>query len=108
MVLDDTHIGMLRALGDDVLAEIVAVYLASTPANMKAMAAALAADDLVGLRHEAHSLKGASGNVGAVALSLACKHLEHAADTGAVAQLPGFWAAVQARYAEAREALEAL
>jgi HPt (histidine-containing phosphotransfer) domain-containing protein len=60
------------------------------------------------LRREAHSLKGASGNVGAVALSQACKGLEHAAADGHLEEIPGAWATLQARYVEAREALQEL
>jgi len=108
MILDERHLSMLRELGDDVVGEIVGVYLHTTPDNLKALSAAVAADDPGTVRREAHSLKGASGNVGAVALSNACRDLEHAAAAGESARIPGLWASVQARYAEARSALEAL
>lgn len=108
MTLDQDHLDMLRALGDDVLQEIVAVYLQSTPDNFRAISAAVLENDLVRIRREAHSLKGASGNVGAKALSLACRELEAAAAEGAHARIPGAWGELQLRYSEAQEALSAL
>ncbi|MEI6726106.1 MAG: Hpt domain-containing protein, partial [Actinomycetes bacterium] len=56
------------------------------PLRAAALRAALAADDAELARREAHTLKGASANVGAEALRAAAYAAEQACGTGSLAQ----------------------
>jgi len=64
---------------EELLAEVLEVYLAELPDRRRTLAAALAQGDMAALRMAAHSLKGVSASVGACAASQAAKNLEHLA-----------------------------
>jgi PAS domain S-box-containing protein len=54
-----------RLMGDrQLVEEIVGTYLADTPHQIESLEASLAIGDLPGVERHAHSIKGASGNVG--------------------------------------------
>ena len=59
--------GLLARLDGDVelMAELIATFVAGLPALREAIAAAVAARDGEALRHSAHTLKGAATNFGA-------------------------------------------
>ncbi|SNS10973.1 PAS domain S-box-containing protein [Humidesulfovibrio mexicanus] len=67
-----------EALGgdEDLLREVVELYLAELPEKRAALSRAMAGSDMAGLRLAAHSLKGTSASVGALAASQAAKRLE--------------------------------
>jgi len=71
----------LAALGgdEDLLAQVLEIYLASLPDRRRALADSLARGDMAALRLAAHSLKGVSASVGAPAASQAAKVLEQMA-----------------------------
>jgi len=60
-------------------AEIVAGFLGDAPLQVAALREAMAADDAALVRRQAHTLKGASANVGAEALRAAANAVEAAA-----------------------------
>jgi signal transduction histidine kinase/DNA-binding response OmpR family regulator len=82
---DDDELTMTR--------EVVALCLQDTPSRIEAIADAIAAGDAPALARAAHALKGAAGNIGAVALQQACSTLEEQAQQGMPAD-----AADQARH----------
>jgi PAS domain S-box-containing protein len=92
---------------DDFQRELVRTFIASGDTTLAQIVEALAANDFATLRKSAHSLKGASANIRAQALSLAAKNLEaHAAGQNGEAcraQLEP----LRAQYARARDYLEA-
>jgi HPt (histidine-containing phosphotransfer) domain-containing protein len=106
--LDPTQIANLRALGDDILAEIVQVFLDSSPTQLSGVAEGLDSGDLGKVRYHAHSLKGASANVGAVGVHAAAKALEFAAKDGDEAAAQQLRSGLDAAYAEAVIALRSL
>ena len=106
--LDTTQIANLRALGDDILVEILQVFLASSPTQLAGVAEGLDAGDLDKVRYHAHSLKGASANVGASGVHGAAKALESAARDGDEAQARDLREVLTLRYEEAVVALRAL
>lgn len=57
-------------------AELMAAFLADTASAIERLAAALATDDLPAARREAHSVRGAAANVGALPLSAEAGRLE--------------------------------
>ena len=58
--------------------EVVALFMADAPQRVRDIQRALALNDAGELSRAVHSLKGAAGNVGAVALANACDSLERA------------------------------
>jgi len=57
-------------------AELMAAFLGDTASAIERLAAALAAGDLGAARREAHSIRGAAANVGALPLSAEAGRLE--------------------------------
>ncbi len=72
-----------RMMGDkDLAGEILDGFLADVPLQVCEMKKALDSGDAHSIRHQAHSLKGASGNVGAIALEQIALQVELAGKAG--------------------------
>lgn len=70
-----------RLMGDEDLAkEIIDDFLKQIPENLFAVKEALNNKDLVLVQREAHIIKGASGNVGALALQEVAEQIEIASE----------------------------
>ena len=70
-----------RLMGDEDLAkEIIDDYLKQIPFNFNAVKEALNDQDVVRIKREAHIIKGASGNVGALALQKIAEQIEIAGE----------------------------
>lgn len=113
VVLDPAAIDRLtRAVGDEgpaVVAELVATFLAESPARLEALRQGLAAGRGSELRVAAHSLKAGAATLGAVELAARCRQLEalgQAGHPGTAAA--GLVADVEAEYDRARVALQAV
>ena len=77
--LDLGQIGLLRSLDDGegvVLAEVIAQYLDQCVAQRDTLVEAVAAHDATLVERTAHSLRGASANVGGAKLAQICGELE--------------------------------
>lgn len=61
---------------EELLKEIVEVFLQDTPSRIQSLKDAMSKNDTENIRREAHSLKGAAGSVGAVALQELAAELE--------------------------------
>ena len=79
---------LLNLLSGDTIAaaEITAEFVKDAPVRAAALREALAADDVALARREAHTLKGASANVGAEALRAAANAAERACGAGSLEQ----------------------
>ncbi len=76
-----------RVMGDKVLAEeVVSIFLRDASGNLEAMKKSLAEKNMHHLGRYAHTLKGASGNIGAMALQQVARQIETAANETDVAQ----------------------
>ncbi len=64
------------------MSELVELFETDASGRLERIAAMAKAGDLVGLRHEAHALKGSSRALGALQLGLRCDDLERAALAG--------------------------
>jgi HPt (histidine-containing phosphotransfer) domain-containing protein len=75
---------LLERLGGDeqLLAQVLEVFLSDAPLQLEALLRAVADADLAAVQRRAHGLKGAAANVGAMALRGAALELEVAADAG--------------------------
>ena len=70
-----------RLMGDkDLAKEIIDDYLKQIPLNFNAVKEALNKQDVLLIKREAHMIKGASGNVGALALQKIAEQIEIASE----------------------------
>ncbi|MFP4501716.1 MAG: PAS domain S-box protein [Candidatus Hydrogenedentota bacterium] len=85
----DVLIGKLD--GDAALCdELIGIFMADVPERLDSLRAALDDNDMETLRHQAHAIKAAAGNVGAVSLSEIAAAIEreaHVHDAGKLAVL---------------------
>ena len=89
VVIDLSVIEALRELGgeDDpgLVVELIDLYLLDAPERIREIKTALVSEDFDLLERAAHTLKSASANIGALALSGFCKELEMMARDSSVA-----------------------
>ena len=99
---------VLESTGDDIgfVRELIETYLADTPAQLEAMAAAVEADDAAALVRPAHTLKSSSATVGASRLSALARELEMAGRSGALQ--PEVYASLDAAQREWQVTADAL
>jgi len=99
---------LLNLLGGDreSAAEIAEEFLADVPRQVEALRAALAAGDAAQARMQAHTLKGASANVGAGALRAVSYRAETAAAEGDLELLGELMPEIQRQAMRLQEALE--
>jgi HPt (histidine-containing phosphotransfer) domain-containing protein len=79
-VIDSESIENLRSLnpgdGDEFLKEIIAIYLEDTPQRIAELEQSLAGGDTPRFTRAAHSVKGSSANLGAMAVRRVAEQLE--------------------------------
>jgi CheY-like chemotaxis protein len=79
VALDPAQIELLRSLDDgdgEVLGEIIDQYLHQTAEGRGELARFVMERDTKGVERTAHALRGASANIGAVALAAVCEEME--------------------------------
>jgi two-component system, sensor histidine kinase and response regulator len=83
-LLDSSALDRIRALerpgGPSLLGRVVSMFVSSSSAQLAGMREALGRGDLEAIRGQAHSLKSASGNVGATELARLAQALEQACE----------------------------
>ncbi len=104
-VLDREVLDELREIAGSETANIIDVFLDDTAPLVRKLQEAAVAPDLDQLRELAHSLKSASANVGAMALSAAARRVELAARSGLLDRPAVMVALIIAEFARARFAL---
>ena len=100
---------MRRRLDDDELVvEIIAMFLADCPARLAQIEAAVAARDREAIRIGAHAFKGSTLNVGATTVVECAQALECMAERGPIDAVAAdaAWARLQAESARLVEALQ--
>ncbi len=80
VAMDEGIVATLRQLG--ILGRVVPLFLGKLDERLSTLRARLAGGDLDSVRSIAHTLCGASGQVGAAGFSAACRRVEHAAAAG--------------------------
>ena len=79
-IIDTETLAALRSLqedgDDDLLAELIDLFLEDAPGRMAAIRAAVEASDWIALAERAHSLKGSCASLGAVHMASLCGRLE--------------------------------
>jgi len=80
---------------DELLKEIVAIFLEDCPGMVEALGQAIDAEDAEAARRAAHTLKGSVSVLGAKALAAAAKEAEDQARTGDIEAAATAFAAVE-------------
>ncbi len=110
-VLDQSALDKIRAVdrktGRGVLSKVVGIYLDHTPAELRALGAAVARKDAAAVAKLAHGLKSSSANLGAQTLAGLLKELEHRGRGEVLAEAPALFARIEAEFERVRPALEA-
>lgn len=106
--LDQTLITELKVLMRDDFAALLEAYLEDSAHQLHEACDAWEAGDFERLRRSAHSLKGASGNVGAIALADLCADLETLAGRGDAEHVAAMLDRVRDELREVQDAVAAL
>jgi HPt (histidine-containing phosphotransfer) domain-containing protein len=105
-VIDPQAIDSLRALNpgdnDEFLREIAGIFLEDTPLRIAELDQSLAALDVPKFTRAAHSIKGSSANLGAMALRAAAEKLEHRSRTAGLEGLSPLVTDVKSEFARAQ------
>ena len=109
VIIDSAAIASVRALnpgdGDEFLREILGIYFEDTPRRIDELDRSLAAGDAPKFARAAHSIKGSSGNLGAVALREVAGKLETRAEKQGLADVADLLASLKEEYARAHAEL---
>jgi PAS domain S-box-containing protein len=108
--IDQAQIDELLGLDDTgaVLADFIQMYTTQAPQRIAEMERVLDEGDLKRLTQVAHSLKGASGNLGAGAVAEVAQRIEAAGQSGGAEGIGEMLVEIRSRYADAEAALKAL
>ena len=99
----------LREVGGEALVrELMAVFAERTPERLRSAEQSLAAADLEGFAAAVHSLRSASGTIGARRLADLAGRLEHAARDGNAGELDASFDELRQEAESALEAAESL
>lgn len=107
-VLSQEIVEELRAVMGDEYLSLVRLFLEDAPGHVRALEAAVAGNDMAALVAPAHTLKSASANLGAMALSAAAKRIELGARQGVLPRPAVAVAVLESEYRRAAAALQAL
>jgi len=107
--LDPAALNRLRTWGGEkLLQEILAIFIANSPARMDQIRSGLEGDDPKEVERGAHSLKSTAANVGATRVQLLSTEFEDIAGSGRIDGLRERLPELEEAYARAIEALEAV
>ena len=90
---------------DDILTELAETFLACATDLIKQSQQAIAHNNSEQVRQTAHSLKSASGNIGALTLAALCKDLESLANSGDLTAAKDLHSQIQLEYQRVIESL---
>src|SRR5688572_12342840 len=111
-VIDPQSIENLRALNpgdnDEFLREIAGIFFEDTPLRIEELDQSLAAGDVTKFTRAAHSIKGSSSNLGALALRTAAEKLEHHARSVGLGDVAALVSEVKTEFQRAQAELQAL
>lgn len=109
VVIDPQAIENLRALNpgdnDEFLRELVTIFLEDVPLRFAELDQSLAAGDVGKFTRAAHSIKGASSNLGATSLRLVAEQLEHRSHTEELPTLAALLEALRFEFDRAKTEL---
>jgi histidine phosphotransfer protein HptB len=111
-IIDQQSIENLRALNpddnDEFLREIAGIFFEDTPQRIAELDDSLRSGDLNKFARAAHSIKGSSSNLGALALRAVAEKLEHRARTDGLGDVNALLDELKREFGRAHAALTAL
>ncbi|MBY4599228.1 Hpt domain-containing protein, partial [bacterium BD-1] len=107
-VLATEVVDELRAVMGNEYLSLVRLFLEDAPRHVQALEAAATANDMAAMVAPAHTLKSASANLGAMALSAAAKRIELGARQGVLPRPAVAVAVLDSEYRRASQALHGL
>jgi HPt (histidine-containing phosphotransfer) domain-containing protein len=111
-VIDPQSIENLRALNpgdnDEFLREITGIFLEDTPLRIAELDQCIVSGDVPKFTRAAHSIKGSSSNLGAMALRAAAERLELRVRTEGLAGVGTLLSEVKAEFSRAQAELTSL
>jgi HPt (histidine-containing phosphotransfer) domain-containing protein len=87
------------------LKRVIGIYMMSSSKLMETLHQAISLGDASAIQNAAHSLKSASGNLGAMALAELCNELESMGRAGTTASSTSLLPVLELEYERVREAL---
>lgn len=109
-IIDPAAIENLRALNpgdnDEFLREIIGIYLDDTPLRIGELESALGSRDMEKFVRAAHSIKGSSANLGALALRAVAERLEYHARKHGLGDAPAMVGEIKTEFDLVRAELE--
>lgn len=106
-VIDSEMVQELRDEGDNLLSELVDMFIAEVPLELASLEEALARQDAGATRLSAHTLKGTASNFGARRMQTLAKTIEDKGRDGALDGASAILVELRAECARVRDALEA-
>jgi len=106
--IDQITIQALRDEGDNLLSELVDMFIGEVPVQLATLEEALTKGDAIATRLSAHTLKGTSSNFGASRMQVLAGAIEENGRDGALAGAAATLVQLRAEYVRVREALEAV
>jgi len=106
-VIDELVFSEIQDLMGDALGSLIKTYFDNSPKLIAAIAQAIPAGDMEAVAHNAHQLKGGSGNIGAMQVFNLSMQLENDAREGQVENLAAAFFELEAAYVRVEEALKA-
>lgn len=94
-VLDPRMTGQLQELLGARVVPIVDSLLGDLPRRLRIMRTAMGCNDVLSVRHEAHTMKGSSSNLGAIDFAALCSRISELCKTDQWARVPGACAALE-------------
>jgi HPt (histidine-containing phosphotransfer) domain-containing protein len=106
--IDQTAIEELRDEGEDLLSELVEMFIGEVPGQLATLEEALAKEDAGAVRLNAHTLKGTGGNFGASRMQALAGAIEEKGRSRSLDGAAATFAQLRAECVRVREALEAV
>ncbi len=107
-VIAESSIQELLVLGEELLVELVGLYIDDASERVQVIVDFFAAGDMDGIGRTAHALKSSSASLGALLFSDTCNELEQLGDAGTMEAVGPRVKRLESMFVEVREALLAL
>ena len=104
-VVDNAILAELREEGDDLLIDLIELFLRETPARMRVLAEALAAGDRELVERSTHTLKSTAATFGADALRAVAAEAETAARKAGLSRVAELMPVMEREVEQVRAAL---
>ena len=103
--IDTEQLAELKEVLEDEFGVLISTYLTDAKFRLQLIQNGINSQDYEAVRLAAHSLKGASANLGAVILAQLCEKLEHDCKVGEYGQLACLGEKIQQEFISVRDLL---